>query len=193
MDWSYIAGFFDGEGHVALHQTKRGDKTHALSWFNTDRAVIDAMQTFMGAGHIVVRPAHGLGKKCQYILTVSRKADLLRVLDELIPRLLIKHQAAKALLKHLEEEVDEHRMDNFGKVSAIDDDQLKEWHFGEGRSVTEIAKMVGVHYSAVSQSFKLRGIKPNRKSLKGIPKSEETRRRMTVARRQRMTNAAMAI
>ena len=27
MDWSYIAGYFDGEGHVSFHQGKRAQKT----------------------------------------------------------------------------------------------------------------------------------------------------------------------
>jgi len=193
MDWQYIAGYFDGEGHVSLHQTGRGDRTHALLWHNTNLDSLRAMQSFMDAGSIKTRPPHGLGKKTGYILSITRKVDLLRVLDELIPHLLIKQQAAKELRQDLIDNVDERRADNFGKVSSIGDDQLKQWHFAEEKSVTEIAKMLGVNHSAVWQSFRLRGIKPNRKSLKGIPKSEETRRRMTVARRQRMTNTAMVI
>jgi len=193
MDWQYIAGYFDGEGHVSLHQTGRGDRTHGLAWYNTNLDSLEAMQSFMGAGTIVARHNHGFGKKTSYILSVTRKLDLLRVLDELIPSLIIKQRAARELRQDLIDNVDEHRMDNFGKVSSVGDDQLKQWHFAEGRSVTEIAAMVGVSHAAVSRSFKLRGIKPDRKSLKGVPKSEETRRRMTVARRQRTTNTAMVV
>jgi hypothetical protein len=37
MDWSYVAGFFDGEGHASVVPTKRHWKTYSVSMANTHK------------------------------------------------------------------------------------------------------------------------------------------------------------
>jgi hypothetical protein len=183
MDWGYVAGYFDGEGHVSMHATKKGIRTRALAWYNSHLPSLEAMQAFMGAGHIVARTRGK--KKPVYTLTVGRRADLVRVLEAMIPHLLVKREAAEALLLNLDGVGD--LSENFGKVAAVSSEQLLRWYHDEGKSYTDIAKDLGVSPSAIAQAFRVRGL-PRRPAggdrMKGVPKSDETRRRMVETRRR---------
>ena len=188
MDWSYIAGYFDGEGSVSLHTTKRGQKTFRLSWCNTNKESLEKMQEYMNAGHINMRKHSGYGsRKIIYTLNINRKIDLLRALDELIPRLIIKKQKAEELRIYLIEEVDETRAFNFGKVAAVSDEQLRKWQHDENKTLVVIAKILGVSRTSLSQAFIKRGIEV-RYYTKGVPKSEAHRQHMKESRQKLWEN-----
>lgn len=182
MDWSYVAGYFDGEGHVSLHKTKRGDSSRGLSWYNTDKPSLDAICEFMGVGKVTER-LHGLKKKRAFILDVRRKADILHVLDHMAPHLLIKKTQADMLRAYVVDHVDESRMVNYGKVAAVSTEQLVAW-YDSGLSHFDIARQIGVSRLAVAQAFRVRGIKSrqsqeaSRLKTAGVPKSAETIERM---------------
>lgn len=191
MDWSYVAGYFDGEGSVSCSTIARGEskKTHALFWFNTHRPSLDAMRAFMGVG-VVRERLHGLKKKRAFVLQIGRKVDLLHALDHMIPHLLIKREKADALRAYLIEHVNEGRNSNFGKVAAVSTEQLQVW-YDSGESLGDIGRRLGVGHTAVLQAFRLRGIPTRTQAAatglrqKGVPKSDETRAKMKVARRAR--------
>ncbi len=188
MDWSYIAGYFDGEGHVGLHRSKRGGFVRALNWYNTHRPSLDAMREFMGLG--TVRSSgvpHGLGKKPQFTLNIGRKSELMPALAELIPRLIIKRDAAEDLLIHLVECVDDSATANYGWSDRTDAAQLTAWYYDEKKSFAEIGRIVGVSQAAVAKVFRVRGWKsrtPIEASKPGVPKGEETRRRIGESQRR---------
>lgn len=189
MDWSYVAGYFDGEGHVSLHLTKRGTRTCGLYWFNSDWPSLKAMADFVGGTVAERGPSSGFGgRKPRYVMWVTRKAALLPVLDALIPLLIIKRAQAEALRAYLIDHVDETRMANFGKVAAVSTGQLEAW-YASGGSLGDIARRLGVHHTAVMQAFRVRGLQVRTQAIatglrqKGVPKSAETRARMLVSRR----------
>jgi hypothetical protein len=199
MEWAYVAGYFDGEGTVNFHDTARGGKTRAIAWFNTHEDSLRAMREFMGVGKVLCRGRHSGfgGKKIGYVLKISRKADMLYAIDNMLPHLLIKRARAEALRDYLIDHVDETRMVNFGKVAAVSTEQLREW-YDRGESLGDIASRLGVGYAAVGQAFRLRGIPRRDQSIatsmkqKGVPKSPETRARMIEAQRKRWADAAVA-
>ena len=185
MDWSYVAGYFDGEGHVAMHMCARKKKTTALSWHNSHLESLEAMRDFMQAGNITMR-LRSNRHKAVYVLSVTWRADTLRVLNEMIPHLIIKREPAEQLRYHLLNFVKD-QSPNFGKVAAVSTEQLIQWYHDEGKSYAEIGRIVGVHPTAVAQAFRVRGIsaRPAGGShWHGQPKSEETRRRMKESRRK---------
>lgn len=168
VSWAYIAGYFDGEGHVGFHTTKSGGKTRSLSWYNTHLISLEAMQDFMGVGRIVSRdpgsfnasnvPAgRVVAKKTQYILTISNKAHLIHALDNMIPYLIIKRDKCEELRKFVET-IDDTGMVNFGKAAAVSTDQLVRWHHDEKKSHAEIAALIGVTRTSVSRELRKRGI-----------------------------------
>ena len=185
MDWSYIAGFFDGEGSVSMRVTKRGDMTRNLVWHNTHRESLEAMQAFMGIGTIYTRTPTGLGKKTQFALQISNKAGLLQAIDGMLPHLIIKREAAEALRQYLIDHVDEHRMDHFGAVAAISTEQLNQWYHSEGKSQGEIAVLLGVKAGAIAQAFRLRGLEARPAggtSLKGRTLPDDIRQKMSATK-----------
>lgn len=186
MNWSYIAGYFDGEGHVSMHGTKRKNLTHALLWHNTHRESLEAMRDFMDAGHIHSKKQAAHQNKPGYILSVVRRADLLRILENLIPRLIIKRKEAEALRDYVSSSIKDLSL-NFGKVAAVSSEQLLAWYHDEGLSYSQIATRLGVKPTSVAQAFHRRGLKARPRgcnNTKGVPKSEETRRRMRESRRR---------
>lgn len=178
MDWSYIAGYFDGEGSVSCHLTKRGDRTRGMTWYNTHEGSLLAMREFMGCGIIDRRAPRAHQNHVACALRISRKVQLLRVLDGMLPHLIVKREAAEELKRFLIEEVKEGRYLNHGKVAAVPTEQLREWHVVERWTISKIAQHLGVGVSAVWFTFQRRGIPVDRVSTRGRPKSAETRARM---------------
>ncbi len=189
MDWSYVAGYFDGEGHVNFHLNARGRQTCGLSWYNGHLASLETMRDFMQAGNIHTPKKGGFSgsSKVVHALQINRRADLLRVLDELIPRLIVKREQAERLREYLLTSVRD-ESPNFGIVAAVSTEQLIQWYHGDGKSFADIARLLGsVHATAVAQAFRVRGIESRPAGgshLKGVPKSEETRQRMRESRRK---------
>lgn len=197
MNWSYIAGYLDGEGHVGLHPNRGRQGTNTLSkittlcWYNSHRDSLQAMRDFMGVGFIGMGNGNqGKGKfpgskKPVYVLRISRKLSLIRVIDEMLPDLLVKREACLTLRQHLIEHVNEKRAENFGKLLAIPIDDYTRWYFDEGKSLGDIAQMLQATPSGVGRIFRVHKIalRPAGGShLKGTTKSPETKARMKASR-----------
>ena len=186
MDWSYVAGYFDGEGSVCHHANGRGRKTTGLAWYNSHRKSLEMIRDFMSAGHLRERPIRSHQKAPVCVLTVSRRSDLLRVLDEMIPHLIVKREAAERLREYVQTSVRD-ESPGFGKIVAVPTEQLAQWYHGEGKSYADIGRLVGVSPGAVARVFRKRGLLPRPVGsayLKGVAKSEATRRRMKESRRR---------
>lgn len=180
MDWSYIAGYFDGEGHVSNHLTKRRTRTHALCWYNTHRPSLESMRDFMGAGKVYVTRALP-NRPINYVLRVTARRDLLRILEHMMPHLLVKREQAGQLYDYVLHYVT-NQSANFGRVAAVSSAQLLEW-YSQGESFATIANRLGVSGSSIAQAFRTRQLarRGNGGALKGKPKSAETRARMKAA------------
>jgi hypothetical protein len=193
IDWGYVSGYFDGEGHVSCAPVKRGGRTRALIWYNTHLSSLEAIKQFIGCGSIRLRTKRSHQNKDGYTLTITRKADLLRVIDAMVPYLLIKGAEALRLRAYLVEHVDDTRSANLGKLAAIDSETLRRWHYEESLSFADISRRVGVTPGAVLQMMKRRGI-PMRPlydgRLQGRPKSEETKRRISATKRRAALSSA---
>lgn len=143
MNWSYIAGYFDGEGHVrGLSRNSR----YGLAWSNTHLESLEAMHTFMQAGHIsaVARPE----RITYYNLIVSRQRDLTRILPCLIRHSIIKREK----LIELKEAIVGRRESTawLGLLTAIGPEEIRRLYWDEGRTLEEIGKQVGVAGSTIS-------------------------------------------
>lgn len=193
MDWSYVAGYFDGEGCVGFHVGKRGRRTNSVTWYNTHRGSLEAIRAFIGVGQIYTGKMRGGQTKDPLALSVSNKAGLEHVLGHMIPHLIIKREAAIVLLNHLPN-IDSSRSANRGKAAAVPTSVLLEWYETDRLSLAQIAKRIGVHYTAVQRVFRMRVIKcrpAGAADCHRLPKSEETKERMRIAQRTRRAAAAM--
>jgi hypothetical protein len=191
MNWSYIAGYFDGEGHVGLHtQTGRRGKVTTLNWYNSHRESLQAMRDFIGTGYIGFGNGKGYGgfdgsKKVVYVLRISRKMHIIRAIDAMLPDLLVKREEALLLRQHLIDHVNEKRAENFGKLLAIPITDYQRWYFEEGKSYADIATMLNATTGGIARIFRIHNL-PARPAggahLRGIAKSKETKARMKASR-----------
>jgi len=101
MNWSYITGFFDGEGS-AMMSTKNYQVS--ISFYNTHLATLQSIQEFIGCGRIgwIDRKTKQHGIKRQYILRISDHLDVLKLAKSLIGESIIKTEVLKKLIDHIE-------------------------------------------------------------------------------------------
>lgn len=191
VDWSYVAGYFDGEGHVGFHlvnvKSKGEIRTRSLQWINTHLGSLEAIRECIQTGRISKKSTQPGRKQC-YLLTVTGKKNLLPVLDILIPLLLIKRQQAEELRGYLINNV-KAQSEGFGKAAALTAEQLECWYHAEDKSLEQIAALVGVSVQAIWRVMKLRGVprrpQGGRPDRPRAPRSEETKRRIGEANRRR--------
>ena len=104
MSWQYIAGFMDGEGNISkswtIRKNKRSKDYVKINIGNTDKKVLEMIQSFIGYGKIYTRTkfTSPLTKKTQFNLLICRINDCKDFLEHIIPYLVIKlRDAIKAL------------------------------------------------------------------------------------------------
>lgn len=189
VSWAYIAGYFDGEGHVSLHtQTTRRTKSTGLTWYNTHLASLEAMQAFMGCGHIYSRMAPGRTRRI-YQLVVGRRAELLRVGVEMFPHLIVKRGAVADLLVHVRIHVRAPHP-GAGKVAALGVAEIARLYHDEGLRPGVIAERLNVSADSVRHILRSNGVPLRQRAGVCGPKSAEIRARMTASRRALWANPA---
>ena len=107
MDWSYIAGFFDGEGNLHLNFVKNKTNLQLMCRiYSSDKPVLDIIKEFIdGKGHIYK------DKNDVYELTIAKKTDVFFFLKNLFPYLVLKKNFVDYILKNYNFE--RGRNDNF--------------------------------------------------------------------------------
>ena len=91
MDWSYIAGFFDGEGNFHINFTKRSLHLVCRIYGNSVE-VFNEMIRFMGFGKVYYREGHTPE------LIIYKKEDVRIFLEKITPFLILKKNHALFLL-----------------------------------------------------------------------------------------------
>jgi len=93
MDWSYIAGFFDGEGNLHIVFTKKSIQIVCRIYGNSLGA-FNEMIKFMGFGKIYVDKR---GVKVPE-LAITKKEHVKIFLENIIPYLIVKRDHASFIL-----------------------------------------------------------------------------------------------
>jgi len=103
MNWSYIAGFLDCDGCILISKRKKTSyPSIRVSFFNTNKDVLEKMRVFIGYGNIHENPNNWRGTKTFYYLQCYANAQNLRILRKTIPYLEIKKQKAIEAIEILE-------------------------------------------------------------------------------------------
>ncbi len=98
MNWNYIAGFFDGEGSVHVRPNGTGA---VLAFYNTNRRVIEEIQSFLGAGVIREMPQKNPRHRTLYSLNIVAHDELLRVTSELVRYSFMKRDQLNGVLSFI--------------------------------------------------------------------------------------------
>lgn|SRR5487761_1579580 len=103
MDWSYLAGFFDGEGHVSIRGYEGRRYPVANMGQRNDRMeVLEKIQRFLADQGI---HAALYERSTQYfaLLNIDRYADVAHFLEGVVPHLIVKRKTAEAVLQMIRE------------------------------------------------------------------------------------------
>ena len=101
MTWSYIAGFFDGEGHVGTEGSNRNYLV-SMSQATTRREVIDNISSFLGKDGI--RHRFSVKAPCvshprgHLTLIIDGYEPVYKFLQRVIPSLIVKYIEALVML-----------------------------------------------------------------------------------------------
>ena len=104
MNWSYIAGFFDGEGSL----------THNGIGFRitipqTNEEVLNEIKDFTGVGNVIKLRKREVHWKDAWLYYIASKKDVRIFLKKMIPYLIIKKKSAIAAIPCLEKQLVEMR------------------------------------------------------------------------------------
>jgi len=166
MDWSYIAGYFDGEGNVRFKAapSRPEYKLIGLTWSNTHLGSLEAMQAFMECGTIGHRRVEQQYKQ-GHQLKVERVEDILRVGESMIPFLIVKHDEVVAMLAWAKN----HRQpqsERWGILTRIGAEEIARLYHEEGLTQSQIGAKYGVSGGSVSSFFLRNNIKGRRRGPK---------------------------
>lgn len=103
LTWEYIAGFTDGDGSVWFRLRGDGRCDCAVEWTQREQHafVLLEIQDFLSEHgiHSTVRESYGL--KVQWYLRVNRQMEVLYVLENLLPHLIVKAPKAVETIRVL--------------------------------------------------------------------------------------------
>jgi len=113
MNWSYIAGFIDGEGNIGLlhrRNTKRIEPY--LKLINSNREVLEEIRKFVGFGTVRLNNKGGFKPNWRdtYVLIFSRRDHIKTILMNCINDLIVKRKQAELMLKFIEIREKKHKM-----------------------------------------------------------------------------------
>lgn len=97
-EWGYIAGFIDGEGYINLKDY------NLIAISNTDKSSIDWLAEKLKCKYTEIRPKTDK-RKILYTLRISRKMAILKILEKLLPYLIIKKEKAKLMITKLKKDL----------------------------------------------------------------------------------------
>lgn len=125
MDWSYIAGFFDGEGNFHMVFTKKSIQI-VCRMFGDSIKVFEEMIKFMGFGTIYRR------KKEEHVpeLTITKKEYVKTFLENILPYLILKKEHAEFILSNY----------NFNRHNNLDFDRETFYSFIKRKNVQKFRK-----------------------------------------------------
>jgi LAGLIDADG endonuclease len=117
MDYSYIAGYFDGEGSIGIYRNKGSKDTRYKSGFktpcwirslnivNTYKPILERIHSIFKVGRIYQMKDPHYTRPC-WCWTVGAKADIGKVLYSLSPYLVEKLPQAELMIEEIEGRAD---------------------------------------------------------------------------------------
>lgn len=97
MEWSYIAGFFDGEGSVA-----HNGNGFRIQITQTHYDVLERIRSFSGVGYVFTITKRKQHWKDSWIYNVAKQRDVYIFLKNVEKYVIVKRELVRRALVHLE-------------------------------------------------------------------------------------------
>lgn len=101
MNWSYIAGFFDGEGCIT-----HNDKGVRLVITQTNFKVLEQIRKFVGFGFIIKPTKRKMHWKDSWVYYIAKQKHIYSFLRSVLKYLVVKRQLAEKTIPKLKIAVD---------------------------------------------------------------------------------------
>lgn len=191
MDWSYVVGYFDGEGTAGVYKIARSSAPKVeITWHNTHLESLQRIRDFIGCGIIRERsqkkPGYP-GAKAMYSLVVATKSDIARIVPLMIPLSIIKREALQNVLAKCDYLITPGKR---GVVSALGVDEVRRLYHEEKLSTVEIGDRLGVTYGAVKYFMEKNDIARRNPAERATGRtwSDESRLKASEARKRLWSN-----
>jgi hypothetical protein len=105
VEAAWIAAVIDGEGSIGLYDYGKEGRRVQIQLGNTSEAFVQRFRDLIGCGSTVFRVTHGgshKGRQPMYHYTLKGSARCYRVLKQVLPFLIIKHEKAQRIIGELE-------------------------------------------------------------------------------------------
>ncbi len=93
----YLAGFFDGEGHVYFRRNKYNKIVYRLEIAQKEAEVLNQIKQKYGGIIKLIKRDNTISK-----LTIYRITDILSTLHDIVPFLIVKKKKAQSLLDYIQ-------------------------------------------------------------------------------------------
>ena len=100
MNWSYIAGFFDGEGSISPNQGG-----FRISIPQTHEQVLNQIRNFTKVGFVIRIKKRQIHWKDAWLYYIASKKDVLYFLKQVSPNLTVKKELSIKTIKLLEKQL----------------------------------------------------------------------------------------
>jgi len=161
INWSYIAGFFDGEGTI-YQDGKTG--YWRLSILNTNKEILEEIKSFIKSGSVYTRKKSKKSKKPIYTFQISDQRFILKFAKNTLPFSIIKKERLKEALK----DINSKEWHPNYKLKGITKDELEKLYLEDKLSIRKIAKIYDVRYTSIWLQLKKFNI-PRRRC--GVPET----------------------
>lgn len=103
VERAWLAGVIDREGSVGIYRYASEGRRVQIQVFNTHRGFIDRVRDVVGCGSISPRELRGLhkGRKTVYHSSLKGSERGLKLLDQILPYLIIKREKAETIVHEL--------------------------------------------------------------------------------------------
>ena len=101
MNWSYVAGFFDGEGSIT-HNSGIGFR---VSISQANEEVLNEIRNFARIGSIIKVTKRQSHWKDSWVYHIANKKDVLYFLKQITPYLLVKKTLSLKIIPELERQL----------------------------------------------------------------------------------------
>lgn len=141
MKWDYLAGFIDGEGSIIIKPPRV-----RIYISNTNKEILNEIKNFLKCGSVfeVKRKMSNTKWKKQYGWTICFHKDVLKILENLKDKLVIKKKLCEQAIEYIKNK----RWQRY----YLSKEELKK--FGNKDSSRKIAKELGVSQFSVLKYMK---------------------------------------
>jgi len=138
MDWSYIAGFFDGEGSI----TKIGNGFR-ITIPQANLSVLKKIKKFVRKGYIIKVTKRKKHWKDSWVYYMAKQKDINNFLKKIFPFLVVKRNLASKVLDKLVKILENMEAKNKKRVLVINKSKkLRK----KGLTYRQIGKQLGIDF-----------------------------------------------